>query len=111
NKGVWRDSAAATPDEGLNTVLLGHRFTYGGPAVFYHFEKLQVGDRIVVYWEKQKYSYEIESILEVPPTAVELVKKEVGEERLTLYTCTPLVTAKNRLVIQARPLETEEHQI
>lgn len=107
-KGIWRYPQASAPDEGMNTVLVGHRFTYGGPAVFYHLDKVKVGDQIVVYWQKQKYEYRVEKITEVPPTAVEIQRKDTGKDMLTIYTCTPLVTAKNRLVIQAtlvQPLE------
>lgn len=107
-KGAWRYPHASTPDKGMNTVLVGHRFTYGGPAVFYHLDKLKIGDQVVVYWQKQKYEYRVENIKEVPPTAVKIQRKDTGKDMLTIYTCTPLVTAKNRLVIQAVPVQTIE---
>lgn len=106
-EGIWRYPHASVPDEGLNTVLVGHRFTYGGPAVFYHLDKVKRGDQVVVYWQKQKYEYRVEEVKEVPPTAVEIQHKDTGRDMLTIYTCTPLVTAKNRLVIQAIPISTE----
>ncbi len=106
-RGVWQNSTAATPDEGLNTVLLGHRFTYDGPAVFYHLDKVRLGDQIIVYWDQKKYQYAVDKIIEVPPSAVEIEQKDVGREMLTIYTCTPLITAKNRLVIQAIPINGE----
>lgn len=102
-KGVWQNTHASSPGDGFNTVLMGHRFTYGGPAVFYHLDKVQTGDKIIVYWQQQKYEYVVDEIIEVPPTAVEVEQKDVGREQLTIYTCTPLVTAKNRLVIKAIP--------
>jgi sortase A len=105
NKGVWHHPQSAVPGRGKNVVLIGHRFTYGGPAVFYHLDRVKKGDRIVLYWQEKKYQYQVERLLVVPPTATEIEKAEVGEERLTIYTCTPLVTARNRLVIQARPAE------
>lgn len=106
-KGTWRYPHASSPDKGMNTVLIGHRFTYGGPAVFYHLDKVKRGDQVVVYWQKQKYEYRVEHIQEVPPTAVEVQREDTGKDMLTIYTCTPLVTAKNRLVIQAVPVQTE----
>src|SRR5262245_57098076 len=36
SKGVWKLPYTSTPDKGGNTVLVGHRFTYAGPAVLYH---------------------------------------------------------------------------
>jgi sortase A len=106
NKGVWRHPGGR-PGQGKNTVLIGHRFTYGGPAVFYHLDKVKPGDKLVLYWKQKKYTYQVEKSFVVPPSATEIQKVEVGRERLTIYTCTPLITAKNRLVIQAKPLEGE----
>jgi sortase A len=100
NKGVWR-RPGVRPGQGKNTVLIGHRFTYGGPAVFYHLDKVRVGDKVVVYWKQQAYRYEVRGILEVPPSATWIEKPDLGNELLTIFTCTPLLTAKNRLVIQA----------
>jgi len=103
NKGVWRFPNASTPAEGNNTVLIGHRFTYNGPAVFYHMDLVKKGDKIVMYWDKKKYEYTVEEVTVVPPSAKEIQQRDVGEERLTIYTCTPLMTARNRLVIIAKP--------
>lgn len=103
-KGVWRDSAGSTPDKGSNTVLSGHRFTYGGPAVFYHLDKIAVGDDIVIYWNKQRQHFRVASVKVVPPTDTSVVKP-TEEDLLTIYTCTPVVTAKNRLIIQAKRIE------
>ncbi len=106
NKGVWRFPKGGAPDMGGNTVLSGHRFTYGGPAGFYHLDKVAVGDEVILYWKQQKYRYQVEQVKIVPPTATEVLAA-TGESLLTLYTCTPLVTAKNRLVIQAKPITWE----
>jgi len=105
-KGVWRDPQGSAPDLGKNTVLSGHRFTYGGPAVFYHMDKVAQGDDIILYWNKQRHHYRVTAIKVVPPGASEVVKP-TDEELLTIYTCTPLITAKNRLVIQAKPIDKE----
>lgn len=99
-QGVWRDPHTSNPNLGGNTVLSGHRFTYGGPAVFYHLDKVKSGDKIVVYWDKARHEYTVTEIREVPPTATEILKQS-EDKKLTIYTCTPLITAKNRLVIVA----------
>lgn len=103
-KGVWHRPGTSSPDKGSNTVLVGHRFTYDGAAVFYHLDTVKEGDRIVLYWNKQKYSYEVSRVFVVPPTAGE-IEFPTEEPLLTIYTCTPLFTAKDRLVIQAKPVE------
>lgn len=105
-KGVWHRPHTSSPDQGGNTVLVGHRFTYDGPAVFYSLDKVMAGDKVVVYWQHQKYLYEVSSVTVVPPTAIE-IEAPSEESMLTIYTCTPLWTAKNRLVIQAKPVNGE----
>ena len=47
NRGVWQIPYSSTPDKGSNTVLVGHRFSYKDPAVFYHLDKVAVGDQII----------------------------------------------------------------
>jgi sortase A len=99
-KGIWHRPQTGSPDKPGNTVLAGHRFTYSNPAVFYHLDKVKMGDEIIVYWQSKKYVYQVTGIYEVSPSAVE-VEKATAEPKLTLYTCTPLWTSKNRLVIEA----------
>jgi LPXTG-site transpeptidase (sortase) family protein len=103
-KGVWHRPHTSSPDQGSNTVLVGHRFTYNGPAVFYNLDKVGPGDQVIIYWQKEKYVYEIKDIKVVLPTAIE-IEAPTDEPQLTIYTCTPLLTAKNRLIIRAVPLE------
>lgn len=101
-KGVWHRPKSNTPPSDGNTVLTGHRFTYGGPAVLYHLDMVKVGDDITVYWNRKKYSYQVRDVSVVPPNDKNGEARTV-EPLLTIYTCTPLFTAKNRLVIQAVP--------
>jgi LPXTG-site transpeptidase (sortase) family protein len=101
SKGVWRVPHTSTPDKGGNTVLVGHRFTYAGQSVFYHLDKIKVRDRIGVYWNDKLYEYEVFAIKIVSPQEVS-VEANTTEPRLTLYTCTPLWSVKQRLVIQAK---------
>lgn len=103
-KGVWRLPYTSTPAKGGNTVLVGHRFTYGGQAVFYHLDKVKTGDRISLYWDGKNYEYAVTKTMVVPADAT-WVEADSKEPRLTLYTCTPLWSAKDRLVIQAKLLE------
>lgn len=104
NKGVWRLPHTSTPDKGGNAVLVGHRFTYSNQAVFYHLDKVQVGDPITLHWQGKVYEYGVTEIKIVPPTELS-VEDNTQEPRLTIYTCTPLWSVKNRLVLIAEPLE------
>lgn len=99
-KGVWLIPKTSTPDKASNTVMAGHRFTYAGPAVFYFLDKVQLDDMITIDWQSKEYTYKVSTIKEVPPTAVE-IQNPSEKPMLTLYTCTPLWSAKNRLVVQA----------
>lgn len=100
NKGLWRRPRTSTPDNGGNTVIVGHRFTYHNSAVFYDLDKVKVGDTIAVYWNQKRYSYTVDSIFIVTPDQV-TIEANSGKPMLTLYTCTPLWTSKLRLVVQA----------
>ena len=102
NKGVWARPNTSTPPEGGNTVLTGHRFTYGGPATFYSLDKLAAGDRVVIYWQGKEYDYKVAKTKIVSPSATE-IEESTDNTQLTIFTCTPLWTAKNRLVVIAYP--------
>lgn len=100
SKGLWRIPGTSTPDKGGNTVVAGHRFTYAGPAVFYHLDKIKVGDYFALYWEGEEYDYEVGSVKVVSPLDVGITQNTVIPT-ITLYTCTPLWSAKDRLVVTA----------
>lgn len=102
--GVWHLPFSSTPDKGGNTVFAGHRFTYHDPAIFYHLDKVKIGDSITLYWNKKKYDYKVTTILTVKPTETS-VEQPTDKPRLTIYTCTPLWTSKYRLVVEATPVE------
>ena len=104
HKGVWRLPHTSTPDAGSNTVFVGHRFSYKDPAVFYNLDKMEKGQRFAVFWNQHKYLYEVMSKDVVAPTRID-IEAPTTESRLTLYTCTPLWTAKNRLVVVAKLVE------
>jgi sortase A len=105
SKGVWKLPRSSTPDKGGNTVMAGHRYTYSGSGVFYHLDKVKDHDLIYVYWGGKRYTYDVDNVEEVPPTDVS-VEAPSQDSILTVYTCTPLWSFKDRLVIQAKLVET-----
>lgn len=111
NRGPWLRPNGSTPPEGSNTVIAGHRFSYGsnGRWIFYHLDKLRTGDRIGIYWDQDEYIYEVTESKVVPATAVE-IESATDDQRLTLYTCTPIWTAENRLVIIAKLIKVNLHE-
>jgi sortase A len=103
-KGIWHLPNSSSPDKESNTVLAGHRFTYDGKAVFYYLDKVAVNDNMTLYWQGKRYDYVVTAINEVPPTDGKLVAP-TDTPTLTVYTCTPVWSAKNRLVITAKLAE------
>lgn len=105
NKGIWRRPNSSTPAKDSNTVLVGHRFTYTDPrGVFYHLDKIKVGDELAVFWEQKRFVYQVDTVKTVPATKSS-VEAASGDSLLTLYTCTPLWSAKDRLVVTAKLTE------
>lgn len=99
-QGVVRRSHTSTPDQGSNTVMVGHRFAYGSRGVFYHLDKVKPGDEITVHWNSQKYQYKVVKTFVVAPSETS-VEAPTDSDTLTLYTCTPLWTVTDRLIVQA----------
>jgi len=102
NKGIWLRPTASTPDHGSNTVMVGHRLTYTQPrGVFYYLDKINIGDPIEVDWHGTAYIYTVKLIEAVTPQDT-TVEAPSSDSQLTLYTCTPLWSLKDRLVIVAQ---------
>ncbi len=106
-KGVVRRGNTSTPGSGSNTVLVGHRFGYNNDGVFYHLDKLKIGDPVVLHWEGERFEYTVTESFVVRADQVE-IENPSQTELLTLYTCTPLWNPKDRLVIRAVPARIQE---
>lgn len=105
-RGIWHYPTSSTPDRGGNTVLTGHRFQYlAGPRTLYLLDQTKVGDIIIVYWKGTEYDYIIKERKIVNPSAVEILSN-TDNPQLTLFTCTPLFSTKQRLVLIADPITT-----
>jgi len=105
-RGIWRYPASSTPDRGGNTVLTGHRFQYlAGPRTLYLLDQVNVGDIIMVYWKGAEYDYTVRERKVVNPDEVSILDN-TPDAQLTIYTCTPLFTTKQRLVLIADLLTT-----
>lgn len=102
NKGLWHRPNTSTPDKGGNTVIAGHRFTYTNPhGILYYLDKVSMGDEIGLYWNNVRYLYKVTEIKVVEPTAVQ-IEDNTADARLTIYTCTPLWSPHQRLVVIAK---------
>lgn len=90
------------PGQPGNSVVSGHRTTYGRP--FYDLDQLANGDRIEVETAAGTHVYEVRRSLVVDPTDV-WVTREMDGAWLTLTTCHPHFSAAERLIIQAQLVE------
>ncbi len=104
NRGAWHLPNTSTPDKGGNMVISGHRFKYLPPnnTTFYLFDKLKIGDEILVIWQKKEYYYKIKKIKIVDKYDQSILKPTV-DTTLTLFTCHPLYSQDKRLVVIAKP--------
>lgn len=111
SKGAWHVPESSTPDKGGNTVITGHRFKYLPPnnMTFYLFDKLEAGDMIAVIWHEQEYYYRVKETKIVAKTEVSITSP-TKETILTLFTCHPIYSEENRLVVTAVPIEPSKEE-
>ncbi len=67
--------------------------------VFALLHEMEVGDLVEVYWEGQKYVYKMNEKKVVSPTETSVLNQPRDNSILTLMTCTPIGTNKNRLIL------------
>lgn len=105
-QGLWRRPLSSTPNQGGNTVLVGHRLTYTNPrGTLYNLDKVHTGDPIGLWWSGKLYRYKVIEVKVVGPNQTS-VESQTNDNRLTIYTCTPLWLPKERLVVIARLEDT-----
>lgn len=90
------------PGQPGNAVISGHRTTYGRP--FFDFDLLEPGDRIEVETSIGIHVYEVRESLIVAPTDVWVTDDKAGGW-LTLTTCNPKFSARERLIISAEMID------
>ncbi len=94
--GHWPETPL--PGLGGNFVVSGHRTTYGAP--FLKLDKLAVGDEIDVLLPYAAARYRVTRSLIVRPDETDVVAQR-GVEELSLATCHPIYSARQRLIVQA----------
>lgn len=94
--GHYRDTPL--PGQPGNSAIAGHRTTYGAP--FYRLDELQPGDRITVATRQGTFDYEVREQKIVRPSEVSVLDP-TPDNRLTLTTCHPRFSARQRLIVVA----------
>jgi sortase A len=106
-RGLGHYADTAGPGEVGNFAVAGHRTTYGRP--LHDIDRLVAGDRVVVETETGWSVYTVAAHEVVAPTAVEVIAPVPGDPGaepttawLTLTTCHPRYSARERYVVHAR---------
>ena len=97
-KGPGHYPETALPGQVGNMVVSGHRTTYGAP--FYRLDELKPGDQIIVFDAAGPFRYRITETKVVAPTQISVIAPS-SDARLTLTTCHPRFSARQRLIIVA----------
>ena len=98
--GAGHYASTPLPCEIGNVAIAGHRTTYGRP--FHNVDLLQPGSEITLQTPIGNCTYEVtKAPFTVRPTQTEILDNTPQEATLTLTTCHPKGSARQRLVIKA----------
>jgi len=111
--GAGHYATTALPCENGNMAIAGHRTTYGKP--FANIDQLKPGDTITLETPIGRCDYEVEKAPApfrspaslaaawiVAPNDLRVIDNDPAKAELTLTTCHPKGSAKERLIIRAR---------
>lgn len=113
--GVVHYPGTSLPGDTGNVVITGHSSYFPWDPgrfkdVFALLHDVVEGDKLVVYYEQDKYIYEVTDIKIVLPEDIEVLK-QTPDDKLTLITCTPVGTNLKRLIVSAKPIEVNGQKI
>jgi sortase A len=97
-KGVAQHIGTPNPGQSGNIVLSGHNDIYG--EVFRYLDRLNPGDKVILFTNQRQYTYVITGMQMVEPTAVE-VMASTPDARVTLISCHPYLVDIHRIVVSA----------
>ncbi len=111
-RGVVHYPGTANPGEIGNVFLTGHSSYYPWDpgrykSVFALLDQLVVGDQVILYSRGEKYVYTASDVMVVPPERSDVLSQPKTDSILTLMTCTPVGTAKDRLIIRFRQVSPD----
>lgn len=107
-KGPGHYPETTLPGLGGTVAIAGHRTTYGAP--FRDVDQLEPGDEIVLAMPYARFTYAVERVEIVEPTAT-WVTRDVGYDRLVLSACHPLYSAAERIIVFARLRSVRERGV
>jgi sortase A len=109
--GAGHYPTTALPGDQGNVAIAGHRTGFGEP--FRHLDALRPGDKVVMETPVGTYTYQVMSPFEghknpwiTNPKDLSVISPTL-EAVLTLTTCDPPHTSKNRLIVRAKLIKSE----
>jgi sortase A len=105
--GVVHYGTTALPGQKGNVVIFGHSSGVAWAPGNYKFvftllEKLQPGQQISLDYHGVRYVYVVTDSQVVAPNDMKALNSNGAQSQLSLITCTPVGTSKNRLVVHAK---------
>lgn len=105
-KGIAHAKGTKYPGESGNTFIFSHSSENFFEAtrynsVFYLLQKLDLGDKIIAYYNNNKFEYKITEKKIIDAGEVDYLKNKSTEPTLTLMTCWPPGTDLKRLIVRA----------
>ncbi|MFC1780272.1 sortase [Patescibacteria group bacterium] len=102
-QGFWHHPGSSYPGESGVSAIFGHRRYHLPPAMdtFYNLDKVSIGDRIELELEDGTWlEYSVTDLKVINPDQLnEEINEETDESIIKFFTCTPLGTALQRLVV------------
>lgn len=97
-KGVAQHLGTPNPGQNGNIVLSAHNDVFG--EIFRHLDRLQEGDKVILYTNQRAFVYVVKQTQIVEPTQVE-VMAGTQEPVVTLISCYPYLVDNQRIVVTA----------
>lgn len=110
--GVVHYGTTAQPGEQGNVVVFGHSSGVAWAPGNYKFvftllDKLQPGQQISLDYQGTRYVYVVTDSQVVAPSDMKVLDSNGTQSQLSLITCTPVGTSKNRLVVHAKQVHPD----
>lgn len=99
SRGIWMKYF----DQNNNILLTGHSFSLSplSAGVFYSLSELRKGDLIKIFLENM-FVYTVEEVFVVDKFDIDIENFDDMENTLVLYSCFPLWSASQRIVVRGR---------
>jgi sortase A len=97
-KGIGQHVGTTNPGQKGNMVLSAHDDVFG--QIFRNLDRLQEGDKIIVFSSQSAYTYIVRQTQVVEPTQVE-VMNQTQDPIVTLISCYPYLVNNKRIVVTA----------